>query len=49
MYFDQSSPVQPNPEKKIWKNLEKSEKINCLKKYESLKKKKTETQKMPSS
>ena len=24
MQFDQSSQVQPNPEKKIWKNLEMS-------------------------
>ena len=29
--FDQSSPVQPNPEK-IWKTLEKSQKIPCFQK-----------------
>ena len=28
--FDQSSPVKPNPEKKIWKNLEKIAKKNLF-------------------
>ena len=37
MQFDQSSSVQPNPEKKIWKSVEKISKITFFKNLKILK------------